>query len=101
MSKIVYDRGQIFIKDKKMALSIQAHLEYLFHYQCQHCNKWWSIAEITPLWGDNDRTIIYCPHCGTSHQVVAIVGHIESPKVTHIESPKVTHVDLPNKTEPF
>lgn len=34
-------------------------VEYLSHFQCGSCQKWWSIGD-APL----DRKVWYCPWCG-------------------------------------
>lgn len=39
---------------------MQVSLEFLFHYRCDHCNKWFSVADILPKFG----TQMCCIHCG-------------------------------------
>jgi hypothetical protein len=34
------------------------YLEYLYHFNCDHCSNWWSIGDWVPA------VSIICPHCG-------------------------------------
>ncbi len=38
---------------------VKVSLELLYHYQCDACQKWWSVADITPQPGET----VWCPHC--------------------------------------
>ena len=40
-------------------------LEFLYHCCCDFCEKWWSIADITPIIGEK----MFCPHCGARNPV--------------------------------
>jgi hypothetical protein len=33
-------------------------IETLYHFQCGHCKKWWTIGDWTPV------DILICPNCG-------------------------------------
>ena len=33
--------------------------ETLYHFRCERCNKWWTIAD-----ADTNKTDWYCPWCG-------------------------------------
>lgn len=35
-------------------------LELLYHYQCDACQKWWSVSDIPPVPGKR----VQCIHCG-------------------------------------
>ncbi len=39
-------------------------VELLRHFQCGHCEKWWSIGDAPP-----DRAIWYCPWCGGTNLI--------------------------------
>lgn len=39
---------------------MKTSLELLFHYRCNYCDSWWSVADLLPT----HLTRIYCPHCG-------------------------------------
>jgi len=41
---------------------MQVSLELLFHYRCDRCQKWWSVADIYPT--EIELVGIPCPHCG-------------------------------------
>lgn len=47
---------------------LKLSIELLYHYQCDRCHKWWSVADITPT----PNTIVYCPHCGSKHVVPSL-----------------------------
>ena len=49
---------------------MKVSLEYLYHYQCDSCQKWWTTADIEPA----INSTIYCPHCG----VVNVIEDIQS-----------------------
>ena len=40
-------------------------IEYLYHFQCDYCHGWWSVADykIQP------HRQIYCPHCGLQNGI--------------------------------
>lgn len=42
---------------------MKVFLEFLFHYRCDYCERWWTIADIIPL------PIIVCPHCAASNDI--------------------------------
>ena len=36
-------------------------LEIIFHFTCEVCRKWWSVAQESIDWKPEE---MYCPHCG-------------------------------------
>ena len=48
-------------------------LEYLYHFLCDDCRKWWTFADIAVEIGDK----LHCPHCG-------FIGKVESIKTYEI-----------------
>lgn len=44
---------------------MQVSLELLFHYKCDRCQKWWSVADIHPVIDAS----VSCPHCGERSEV--------------------------------
>ncbi|WP_167315620.1 hypothetical protein [Nostoc punctiforme] len=48
---------------------MKVSLEYLYHYSCDHCQKWWTIGDIKP--DINSQAL--CPHCGKTSLIVEIV----------------------------
>lgn len=49
---------------------MKASLELLFHYRCDRCQKWWSVADIRPVAGATVR----CPHCGDRNTVDGMIN---------------------------
>ncbi len=47
---------------------MKVSLEYLYHFRCDCCGRWWSQADIEPQIGE----ILYCPACGQANQVEQI-----------------------------
>jgi hypothetical protein len=47
---------------------MKVSLEHLYHYLCDHCQKWWTCADIKPEIGKE----LYCPHCGKKNKVEEI-----------------------------
>lgn len=43
-------------------------LEYLYHFRCDACGRWWSQADIEPQIGER----LFCPACGHANWVEAI-----------------------------
>ena len=41
-------------------MDVKVSLEYLFHYNCPACEKWWSVGNIPP----SPESTVFCPHCG-------------------------------------
>ena len=45
-------------------------VEKLFHFTCEHCSLWWSVAHVEPfdwpLTGNDDMSMT-CPHCSHKH----------------------------------
>ncbi|MGF1576953.1 MAG: hypothetical protein ACFCU9_13645 [Cyanophyceae cyanobacterium] len=39
---------------------MKVSLEYLYHFQCDRCSRWWSQADLEPQPGDQ----LFCPQCG-------------------------------------
>jgi DNA-directed RNA polymerase subunit M/transcription elongation factor TFIIS len=40
-------------------------MEFLCHFTCDACKKWWACGDIIPPVGK----VMYCPHCGHSNSV--------------------------------
>ena len=40
------------------------HVEFLYHFSCGHCGKWWSIGD----WRRSGE-FLACPQCGTLAEV--------------------------------
>ena len=49
--------------------------ERLFHFSCQTCHNWWSIAH-TDEWKPKS---LYCPHCGQVHKY-NVKGELTNPE---------------------
>ncbi|MEN9232264.1 MAG: hypothetical protein Q6L68_15310 [Thermostichus sp. DG02_5_bins_236] len=43
-------------------------LEFLYHFCCDHCQRWWSQADVDPQPGDQ----LYCPYCGFQNRIERI-----------------------------
>ncbi len=50
---------------------MKVSLEHLYHYRCDTCQRWWTIADIKP----EISSVVYCPHCGLQNIVEAIETH--------------------------
>lgn len=50
---------------------MKVSLEHIYHYRCDRCDKWWSIADVQPTIG----AISHCPHCGHKNVVEKIQSH--------------------------
>lgn len=37
------------------------YVEYLYHFTCERCKMWWSIALDKEGW---EAKTMWCPHCG-------------------------------------
>jgi hypothetical protein len=46
----------------------EVYQEYLYHYHCESCNRWWTVADIAPVIGGS----FTCPHCGHAGKVGSI-----------------------------
>lgn len=55
---------------------MKVHLEHLYHYCCDFCQKWWTIADIKP----SSETI--CPHCGKRNPIEGIESHDNTISIT-------------------
>lgn len=62
---------------------MKVSLEFLYHFRCDRCNQWWSIADIEPKIGNS----IHCPHCGYLNTVELIQTFREAAKSTCLEIP--------------
>ena len=40
-------------------------MEYLYHYTCEKCKLWWSIAMEKDKW---QPKVMWCPHCGNKKE---------------------------------
>lgn len=38
-------------------------LELLYHFQCAHCSRWWSVGDFKYHPGD----VVFCPHCARAN----------------------------------
>jgi len=47
---------------------MKVSLEFLYHFHCDRCHKWWSRADIEPQIGEQ----VYCPYCGHINTVEAV-----------------------------
>lgn len=47
---------------------MKVSLELLYHYRCDQCQSWWSVADIYPARLDN----IPCPHCAHMNAIESI-----------------------------
>ena len=45
-------------------MPIHASTETLYHYTCERCKNWWSIAIDKEGWNPSK---MWCPHCGHIH----------------------------------
>lgn len=57
---------------------MRASLEFLFHYRCEQCQRWWTVADIYPRIGT-----VTCPHCDHKNELTS-VGH-QIPEKLHPE----------------
>ena len=46
----------------------EVYQEHLYHYHCESCKRWWSVADIAPVIGGS----FTCPHCGHAGEVGSI-----------------------------
>lgn len=42
---------------------MKVHIEFLSHFQCDHCQLWWAIADRIPL----AESVVYCPNGHRNH----------------------------------
>jgi DNA-directed RNA polymerase subunit RPC12/RpoP len=69
-----------------MKAKIEANLEYLYHYKCKQCLKWWTVGDICPFWSSTEPGAkVYCPHCGSVYEVIGVVSHSQAPQIKRIE----------------
>ncbi len=47
---------------------MQVSLEYLYHFRCDRCQKWWTRADNEPAINE----ITFCPYCGHENVVEGI-----------------------------
>lgn len=47
---------------------MRCYLERLYHYCCDACDRWWSVADLEPPIGSTTT----CPHCGHVNTVEGI-----------------------------
>ncbi|MEN9226348.1 MAG: hypothetical protein Q6L60_06580 [Thermostichus sp. HHBFW_bins_43] len=43
-------------------------LEFLYHFCCDRCQRWWSQADVDPRPGEQ----LYCPYCGFQNVIERI-----------------------------
>lgn len=61
--------------------TIETSIEFIYHYRCLNCDKWWSIADKFHV----KNEIIFCPHCGADYRLSAIIAHSELPVIDRID----------------
>lgn len=47
---------------------MEAYLERLYHYRCDHCQKWWTVGDIAPQINQE----MHCPHCGKKNVIQGV-----------------------------
>ena len=47
-------------------------MEYLYHYTCEKCKLWWSIAMEKDKW---QPKVMWCPHCGNKKEYLYHRGY--------------------------
>jgi hypothetical protein len=47
--------------------------ETLWHFTCESCKGWWSIAA-SDDWTPSASRKLYCPHCGINQKVLEDIG---------------------------
>ena len=47
-------------------------MEYLYHYTCEACKLWWSIAMEKDGWQPKR---MWCPHCGNKKEYVTEIDY--------------------------
>lgn len=65
---------------------MRVSLEHLYHYCCDICEKWWTVADIKPELSQ----VVYCPHCGIVNVVKGIDSYLAKTE-TEISPDKVFH----------
>jgi DNA-directed RNA polymerase subunit RPC12/RpoP len=50
---------------------VKISLEKLYHYKCDNCDRWWTIADIIPQLGK----LVNCPHCGLLNTIEEVTEH--------------------------
>lgn len=43
---------------------MESNVEILYHFTCERCKNWWSIAMEKNGWNPKK---MWCPHCGYEH----------------------------------
>jgi hypothetical protein len=79
------DNFEIYSSPENTKPTIKPHIEFLYHYQCEKCDAWWSIADKYPDWVSKKNNVVHCPHCGTTHEVVGVIAHAEMPLISDFE----------------
>ncbi|MFS8881733.1 hypothetical protein [Synechococcus sp. H55.11] len=49
-------------------VAMRVALEFLYHFCCDRCRRWWSQADVEPQPGDR----LYCPYCGFQNCIEGI-----------------------------
>jgi len=47
--------------------------ETIWHFTCEFCKNWWSIAA-SDEWHPTTEKNLYCPHCGKPNATTEAVG---------------------------
>jgi rRNA maturation endonuclease Nob1 len=55
---------------------MQVSLEYLYHFRCDRCQKWWTRADNEPAINE----ITFCPYCGHENLVEGIQTFLNAAK---------------------
>lgn len=68
---------------------MKVNLELLYHYRCDHCQSWWSIADIPPTVRSYGH--MKCPHCADDNRIDEIeyvlnkaFGDVEVDDITEV-----------------
>ena len=61
-------------------------IEKLYHFSCQTCRNWWSIAS-TDEWKPKS---LYCPHCSQVHKY-DVMGNLTNPEDPNEQMGKIIY----------
>jgi phage FluMu protein Com len=70
---------------------VKVSLEKLYHYNCDNCDRWWTVADIVPLLGK----LVNCPHCGILNTIEQVTEHpvTEQAKQVNLGFPYTKRMD--------
>jgi acetone carboxylase gamma subunit len=46
-------------------MSLTVSVEFLYHFRCHECDRWWSVGDYAWV----DKANVICPHCGYIHEL--------------------------------